>query len=139
MRQTLETSPRVRRVDPAPADVAVAHYAARLAVETDCSDVHHDLARDDAGIVVIDARSPEAFAAGHVPGAVNLPHASIDEASAAAAVPEGAVAVTYCAGPHCNASTQAALRFARLGYPVKEMLGGWDFWCRDGYPVETGS
>jgi rhodanese-related sulfurtransferase len=44
--------------------------------------------------------------------------------------------VTYCAGPHCNASTHAALRLAELGVPVKEMLGGFDFWVRDGYPVE---
>ena len=135
MSQTLQTTGRIRRVEPAPTDVAVAHYAHRLAVETDCSDVHHDLGLGDQDIVVIDARSTEAFASGHVPGAVNIPHADIDATTAAAAIPAGAIAVTYCAGPQCNASTLAALRLARLGYPVKEMLGGWDYWCRDGYPV----
>ena len=79
---------------------------------------------------MIDARTPEVFAEGHVPGAVNLPFREIDGESAAAVVPDGAVAVTYCAGPHCNASTQAALRLAQLGYPVKEMLGGLDYWRR---------
>ena len=88
---------------------------------------------------MIDARSPEAFAAGHVPGAVNLPprgHRRRPRPPPPSR--DGAIAVTYCAGPHCNASTLAALRLAQLGYPVKEMLGGWDYWCRDGYPVATG-
>ena len=136
MSQTLQTTGRIRRVEPAPVDAAVAHFAHRLTVETDCSDVHHDLGLGDQRIVVIDARSPEAFAAGHVPGAVNLPFTRRSTAaSAAAVIAEGTIAVTYCAGPHCNASTLAALRLAQLGYPVKEMLGGSTTGVRDGYPV----
>ena len=138
MSQTLQTTGRIRRVEPAPSEAAVAHFAHRLTVETDCSDVHHDLGLGDQRIVVIDARGPEVFAAGHVPGAVNIPHAAIDAASAAAVIADGTIAVTYCAGPHCNASTLAALRLAQLGYPVKEMLGGYDYWVRDGYPVASG-
>jgi rhodanese-related sulfurtransferase len=136
---TASATSKVRRVEPAPAADAVAHFAARLTVETDCHDVDHDLRRGDAGIVVIDVRSRELFAEGHVAGAVNLPYADIDGETAAAAVPDGAVAVTYCAGPHCNAATQAALRLAQLGYPVKEMIGGLDYWRRSGYPMATGA
>ena len=138
MSQTLQTTGRIRTVDPAPADAAVAHFAHRLTVETDCSDVDHDLRAGARDIVVIDARTPEVFAEGHVPGSVNLPFREIDGESAAAVLREGVVAVTYCAGPHCNAATQAALRLAQLGYPVKEMLGGLDYWRRSGYPVATG-
>jgi rhodanese-related sulfurtransferase len=45
--------------------------------------------------------------------------------------------VTYCWGPGCNGATRAALEFAKLGYPVKEMIGGFEYWVREGAPVET--
>jgi hypothetical protein len=32
--------------------------------------------------------------------------------------------VVYCAGPHCNATEKAAIRLAKLGRPVKKMIGG---------------
>ncbi len=47
--------------------------------------------------------------------------------------------VTYCWGPGCNGATRAALEFARLGYPVKEMLGGYEYWVREGFPVVSAA
>jgi rhodanese-related sulfurtransferase len=47
-------------------------------------------------------------------------------------VPAGTTVVTYCWGPGCNGATRAALAFARLGYPVKEMIGGYEYWVREG-------
>lgn len=44
----------------------------------------------------------------------------------------------YCDGIGCNASTKGAYRLAALGYRVKELLGGLDFWLRDGHPVTRG-
>ena len=125
----------VNRVQPAaPAD-AVAHFAARLAFETDVSDVHADMEAGVPGLVVVDSRSRESWDAGHVPGAVHLPTAEI-AARAEAEVPRSAVVVTYCWSPGCNGSTRAALEFARLGYRVKEMIGGFEYWAREGLPVE---
>jgi rhodanese-related sulfurtransferase len=46
--------------------------------------------------------------------------------------------VTYCDGIGCNASTKGAYKLASLGFKVKEMLGGLDFWRRDGNPIATG-
>ena len=69
-----------------------------------------------------------------MPGAVHLPHREIDGTRIADVVPEGSLVVTYCWGPHCNAATKGALRFAEEGVPVKEMLGGIDGWRREGYP-----
>ncbi|MFG3437903.1 rhodanese-like domain-containing protein [Nonomuraea sp. NPDC047897] len=117
---------------------AIAHYAARLAFETDVSDVAADLAAGAPGLVVVDSRSLESWRQGHVRGAVHLPTAEI-AARAAAVVPVGATVVTYCWGPGCNGATRAALEFARLGHPVKEMLGGFEYWAREGFPVETAS
>jgi rhodanese-related sulfurtransferase len=115
---------------------AAAHFAARLSYETDCSDVGADIAAGVGGFVVIDTRSPSLYAAGHVPGAVNLPHRRIT-ADAVAQLPPDVLLVTYCNGPHCNASTRGALRLAALGRHVKEMPGGMDGWVREGLPVEV--
>ncbi|NUW33499.1 rhodanese-like domain-containing protein [Nonomuraea sp. SMC257] len=128
----------VTSVPPAPNAVALAHFAARLAVETDVSDVAADLAAAVPGIVVVDSRSRESWDQGHVQGAVHLPTAEI-AARAAEVVPAGATVVTYCWGPGCNGATRAALEFARLGHPVKEMIGGFEYWAREGFAVETAS
>ena len=59
----------------APSAAALAHFGALMAFETDCSDVHHALTTAAAAdFVLLDVRSPSLFAAGHLPGAVNLPH-----------------------------------------------------------------
>jgi 3-mercaptopyruvate sulfurtransferase SseA len=50
-----------------------AHFLSRLAFETDPSDVYTDLENKVSSITVIDARTPEAFAHRHVPGAINIP------------------------------------------------------------------
>src|SRR5207245_11627846 len=44
--------------------------------------------------------------------------------------------VVYCWGPACNAATKAAVRLAALGFRVKEMIGGIEYWDREGYGVE---
>lgn len=117
----------------APED-ARTHFARRLTLETDCADVHAALAGPSPGFVLLDVRGPGLFARGHVPGAINLPHASIDPARLAA-WPAGTLFVVYCAGPHCNGADRAALRLATLGRPVKLMLGGMTGWIDEGFPV----
>src|SRR5262245_13586277 len=84
--------------DPA---TAVDHFQRLLSFETDCWDVHDALQRGESGFVVLDVRSPESFAAGHVPGAVNLPHGKITE-HALEAHGTYTLFVVYCDGPHCN-------------------------------------
>jgi rhodanese-related sulfurtransferase len=106
-----------------------------LAFETDPSDVYTDLINNSNEIMVIDARTQEAYAQGHLPGAINLPWRKIDS-SATTAMPKDKVLVTYCDGIHCNASTKAAMRLAALGFRMKEMLDGLQGWKREGYAVE---
>ncbi|WP_433241803.1 rhodanese-like domain-containing protein [Streptosporangium sp. CA-135522] len=117
---------------------ALAHFAGRLAFETDVTDVAADLASGAPGVIVVDSRSRESWTQGHIEGAVHLPTAEI-AGRAAEVIPAGVTVVTYCWGPGCNGATRAALEFARLGYPVKEMLGGFEYWAREGFPVETPS
>jgi rhodanese-related sulfurtransferase len=126
---------RVVEVPAAPPDVARAHFESSFAFETDCWDVHEALASADPGFVLLDVRSPALFAAGHVPGARNLPHARLSERTLAEH-PLGTLFVVYCAGPHCNGADRAAVRLARLGRPVKKMLGGVTGWLDEGFPLE---
>ncbi|WP_232666190.1 rhodanese-like domain-containing protein [Pseudonocardia sp. TRM90224] len=116
---------------------AVAFFASRLTFETDVSDVHADL-HAGTDLVLVDSRGDAAWAQGRIPGAVHLPTAQIAE-RAAALVPPGSAVVTYCWGPGCNGATRAALAFAQLGYPVKEMIGGYEYWVREGFTVETAA
>lgn len=117
---------------------AVAFFASRLAFQTDVVDVHAAFASGETGFVLVDSRSRAAWAQGRIPGAVHLPTAEIPE-RAATLLDLGTPVVTYCWGPGCNGATRAALALARLGYLVREMLGGIEYWTREGFPVETNS
>lgn len=119
----------------APADAA-AHFAHRLAVETDVSGVAAALDSGAPGFVLLDSRSAAAWAQGHVPGAVHLPGRELG-ARAEAELDRSVPVVTYCWGPGCNGATRAALALARLGFRVREMIGGFEYWAREGLPVAT--
>ncbi len=113
----------------------VQHLRAKLAWETDASDVH---AAQEAGedFVLVDSRGDLAWAQGRIVGAVHMPTVQIAE-RASAEIPLGTPVVVYCWGPGCNGSTKAALAFALQGYRVREMIGGFEYWAREGYPVES--
>lgn len=128
----------VASIPAAPAAAALAHFESLLAHETDCADVHADLASGAGGFVLLDVRGASAFEHGHVPGAVHLPHRDID-ANRLAAWPADTLFVVYCAGPHCNGADRAAVRLARLGRPVKKMIGGVTGWIDEGFALAAGA
>lgn len=123
---------------PASAAQTADYMRHKLSYHADAWDVCEDLRNGVDALVVIDTRSPEHYAKGHVPGAINFPHRLMDAASTAH-LDRSKVYVTYCDGIGCNGSTKGAYKLAALGFTVKEMLGGLDFWIRDGAPVVTGS
>ncbi|MFJ4225811.1 rhodanese-like domain-containing protein [Microbacterium sp. NPDC089695] len=110
------------------------YYAARLASETDASDAYAALTRGD-DLMIVDVRSAEAWAQGRVAGAVHMPYREI-ATRAPVEIAQDAQVVVYCWSPGCNAGVKGALEFAKLGYDVKEMIGGFEYWVREGYPVE---
>ncbi len=124
----------VSEVPAASSDQAIAHFGAEFTFETDCWDVNHAITRNDKDFVLLDARSQEAFANGHVPTAISLPHGKI-VASKLAEYPQDTLFVVYCAGPHCNGASRAALRLAKLGRPVKLMIGGVTGWLDEGFEL----
>lgn len=127
----------VLRVAPAPPAEAAAYFRASLAFHTDVSDVAAATAADGGpGFTLVDCRSTESWDQGHVPGAVHLPTAHV--AGQAGRLLDPAVpVVTYCWGPACDGATRAALALAELGYHVKEMRGGFEYWVREGFAYET--
>lgn len=124
----------IAAADPA---AARAHFAAKLAFETDCADVQAAFASGRADFVLIDVRGPAAFARGHVPGALNIPRRELDAGRLAGFA--GRLLVAYCAGPHCNGADKAALALAELGLPAKIMIGGLTGWRDEGFAVATGA
>ncbi|MEB3292773.1 MAG: rhodanese-like domain-containing protein [Synechococcales bacterium] len=102
---------------------AIQHYSTKLAFETDSWDLQTALAAGE-NIIVIDARSPEAYQKEHLPNAINLPHRQMSQATTQH-LDKTALVVTYCDGIGCNASTKGALHLARLGFRVKELMGDW--------------
>jgi rhodanese-related sulfurtransferase len=127
----------VTAVPPADPGDAAQHFAARLAYETDPADLAGDVHHGVGDVVVLDVRSAAAYAEGHIAGARHLPYRRIDDKTTAD-LDRDATYVTYCDGPGCNASTKGALAMARLGFAVKELIGGLEYWRREGNPVETG-
>lgn len=125
----------VTSIPAAASELARQHFERLLAFETDCWDVHEALQRRERRFVVLDVRSSSAFAAGHVPGAINLPHARINERNLQPFASDTTF-VVYCAGPHCNGADRAALRLATLGRPVKKMIGGVTGWKDEGFALE---
>jgi len=107
------------------------HYSDKLSYEIDASDLQASLNAGER-IVVVDARSPEAYRREHIPGSLNIPHRTMS-AETTDRLDREALIVTYCDGIGCNASTKGALKMLELGFRVKELIGGLEWWKRDGY------
>lgn len=112
----------------------VEFYKHKLQFETDSWDLAEAL-KKGSEIIVIDARSADAFEQEHIPGAISFPHRTINIESTAT-LDRSKLYVTYCDGMSCNASTKAAYQLSVLGFRVKELIGGLDWWKRDGYETE---
>ena len=128
----------VTAVRPAASDRAFIHFSTALEFETDCWDVHHAMTAEKADFVLFDVRGPDLFAKGHVPGAINMPHAKIVEGTMRQ-YPMDTVFVVYCAGPHCNGAHKAAVRLAKIGRPVKLMIGGAIGWLDEGFSLQASA
>jgi len=84
--------------------------------------------RSVEGAVIIDVRSPDEFAAGHVDGAINIPLDSL--AARASALPKNAVLVTVC-GKGGGRSERAATELRALGFDsARSLCGGTQAWLQ---------
>ncbi len=125
----------VSRPPAASSELALGHFQSLLSFETDCWDTHHAISNDRQDFVLLDVRSPRAYAEGHLPQAINLPHHMLKENKLVDYSKE-TLFVVYCAGPHCNGADKAGVNLAKLGRPVKKLIGGVTGWLDEGFELE---
>lgn len=97
--------------------------------------------QEEPGVLIIDARSPEEFAAGHIPGAVNLPAADLDRLSRAleARLRAATFLICYCDSLACDDGARLCALLSAAGYSeVALMFEGWQGWQQAGYPTSSG-
>jgi rhodanese-related sulfurtransferase len=112
-------------------------FAAKLSYETDPSDLAA-LRAAGAGPIVVDTRSAAGWAQGRIPGALHIPGSELADRAVSLLPDREADIVVYCWGPGCNGSTKAAFTLASLGYRrVRELIGGFEYWAREGLAIET--
>lgn len=109
-------------------------YQQKLTYEMDPSDLFAAFENNE-DIIAVDARQAFGYELEHIPGAINLPHREMT-AESTRQLDRSKIYVTYCDGIGCNASTKGALKLAQLGFRVKELMGGIEWWKFDGYATE---
>ena len=124
----------VTQTPAAPSAEALTHFSQLLAFETDCWDVHDALNKGDDDFILVDVRAPSRFAEGHIKGAINIPHGKMIK-GVMERYPSDKTFVVYCEGPHCNGTEKAAINLAKLGLPVKKMIGGRVGWLDEGFEL----
>ena len=86
-------------------------------------------------VTVLDVRPPEEFAAGHLPGAVNVP--ADDLARRLKKLPKTREIIAYCRGPYCLLSVDAVALLRTKGFKARRLEDGFPEWKASGLPVET--
>jgi rhodanese-related sulfurtransferase len=112
----------------------ISFYLRKLSYEIDPSDLFKALENGE-NMIPLDARQPAGFENEHIPGAINIPHREMNQDSIAY-LDRTKTYVCYCDGIGCNASTKGALNMTRLGFNVKELIGGIQWWKFEGYATE---
>lgn len=110
------------------------YLKARLAYEIDVLDVAEGI--EHQKFVLLDTRKRSSWDHGHVAGAVHLPAGEVGK-SLLDRFPKGSELVVYGWSPGCNGATKTASELMGLGYRVREMIGGFEYWCREGLPYES--
>nr|WP_315197778.1 rhodanese-like domain-containing protein [uncultured Flavobacterium sp.] len=115
-------------------EAQIQYYENKLAFEMDPSDLF-DALNNGEKVIALDARKAFGFEAEHIPNAINIPHREMS-LETTSHLDKEILYVTYCDGIGCNASTKGALNMTKLGFKVKELIGGIEWWKFDGYATE---
>jgi rhodanese-related sulfurtransferase len=109
-------------------------YQNKLDFEIDSFDLFSAL-KNGGNFIPLDTRKSSVYEKEHIPGAINLHHRDMDENSTKN-LDKTKIYVCYCNGIGCDGSTRGALNMAKLGFKVKELTGGIEWWLYDGYSTE---
>jgi rhodanese-related sulfurtransferase len=119
---------------------AAQYFQDELNYKTNAYGVKKAIDNKATDVTIVDVRLAKDFAKGHIPGAINLPYDQY--ATFEGTEPEfpglrkDGYNYVYCYTADCNLAQKAARKFALLGYPVKEVVGGFAAWRDYKYPVE---
>lgn len=111
-------------------------FSAKLEFEIDACDLNKQVIKNPDLLEIIDARSERAFNIEHIKGAISLPYGLMNEENVKH-LDKNKIYISYCDGYGCNASTKGAYLLSKLGFNVKELIGGIESWKFEGHPVET--
>lgn len=111
----------------------LAYVDARLDYEIDAVAAHDAVAASEA--VLVDTRRLESWQHGHIAGALHLPKTEV--ASGLETLPRDRTLIVYGWGPGCNGATSTARVLLAAGLDVRELLGGYEYWVRNGFEVES--
>ena len=112
----------------------LSYYENKLAYECDPADLFEFL-NEGKDIVALDTRRTHAYGEEHIPGAISLPHREMDE-NTTQDLDRTKLYVCYCDGIGCNGSTKGSIKMTQLGFKVKELIGGLEWWKKDGFATE---
>jgi rhodanese-related sulfurtransferase len=110
----------------------LAFLDAKLAYEIDA--VAAAQAQASGGALIVDTRKQLSWDHGHVKGALHLPAEALD--TQIASLPRNQTLVVYGWGPGCNGATHTARRLIAEGFDVRELMGGYEYWVRNGFSME---
>jgi rhodanese-related sulfurtransferase/DNA-binding transcriptional ArsR family regulator len=86
-------------------------------------------------VTVLDVRPAKEFAAGHLPGAINVPVEDLGKRLKQ--FPKGREVVAYCRGPYCLLSVDAVALLRTKGFKARRLQDGFPEWKASGLPVEA--
>lgn len=115
---------------------AQAHFAARVAFTTGVHELDYLVQQNQGEAIVIDVRFPKDYAAGHVPGALNLPKGKWQNPKG---LRKDATHYVYCYDQTCHMAAEAAVELTKQGYKVVEVEGGFERWQQKGYRSESAA
>lgn len=110
----------------------LAFVDAKLAYEIDA--VAAAGAQASGAAMIVDTRKQLSWDHGHIAGALHLPGDILD--TRLATLPRDRTLVVYGWGPGCNGATHTARRLIAEGFDVRELIGGYEYWVRNGFAVE---
>jgi len=90
--------------------------------------------RDDL-VTVLDVRPSEEYAAGHVPGAINIPLNELEQRLNE--LGQSKEVVAYCRGPHCILAFDAVAQLREKGLQARRLEDGFPEWKTAGLPIEN--
>jgi rhodanese-related sulfurtransferase len=112
----------------------LAFVDARLSYEIDV--VAAAQAVSEGRAVLVDTRRLGSWEHGHIAGALHLPKSDLE--AGIRSLPRDRTLIVYGWGPGCNGATTTARTLLAEGLDVRELLGGYEYWVRNGFPTEAG-